>query len=89
MAEKIVGTIARIVYPLKERGLTTVFFGGGQTALLDLTSHEALVNADIIDQLQKMRTPAYVEVDPENRVITVVLIPLVVMVTALSPRSPD
>jgi len=43
----------------------------------------------ILDQLRQMGAPVYVEVQPENREITKLLIPLVTRVTRVSEKSPE
>src|SRR5260221_278672 len=66
----------------------SIEFEGDQTALLN-PGDRAVGMLEILDQLRQMRAPVYVEVNPENREITRLLIPLVTRVTGISESGTD
>ena len=94
----IVGLVTRIDPPVDKAGAAellrhnpdgvTVQFEGAQTARL-LQGHVAAGMLDILEQLRQMRTPAYVEVRPDTREITRLLIPLVSRVTKIAEGGAD
>ena len=61
----------------------SVEFEGKQTALV-MPGDRAAGMLQILDELRKMEMPAYVEVDPETKAITRLLIPLVVRVAEVA-----
>lgn len=83
MTYKIVGTVAKITRSTDERAGIGVFFEDGQSARLAPHDPQTVAYADILEELQRMRSPAYVEVNSEDHLITSLLIPLVVKVTGL------
>jgi hypothetical protein len=82
----IVAHVARIEPPVDKAGAAellrhnpdgvTVHFEGDQSARI-LQGHVAAGLLDVLEQLRALRTPAYVEVRPDTREITRLLIPLV------------
>jgi hypothetical protein len=60
----------------------SIEFEGKQTALV-VPGDRAAGMLQILDELRKMEMPAYVEVDPESKAITRLLIPLVVRVAEI------
>ncbi len=89
----IVAIIARIDPPVEKLSAAellrqhpdgiSIVFEGGQTARL-FPGDRASGTLEILEELRNMRAPAYVEVIPDNRAITRLLIPLVTKVTAVS-----
>ncbi|HVS81867.1 MAG TPA: protein-glutamine glutaminase family protein [Pyrinomonadaceae bacterium] len=65
-----------------------VVFEGDQTARL-YPGDRAAGMLQILEQLRQMRAPVYVEVRPENREITRLLIPLVTRVTTISDTEAE
>jgi hypothetical protein len=54
----------------------TVTFADGRRARLNLTDYRSRVWAQVLQNLYQARQPAYVEIDPESRLITQLLQPL-------------
>lgn len=61
--------------PPHEPRIVSVTFESNRTGLLDLKSPLAAVWADVLEHLRQQNRPAYVEIDPETKVITEVLVP--------------
>ena len=94
----IVGLVDRIEPPVEKQSAEELFrknpdgfsivFEGGQTARL-YPGDRAAGRLHILEQLRQMRAPVYVEVRPENGEITLLLIPLVTRVAAISETGAD
>ncbi len=73
----IVSTVTRVERSRADtKGPATVHFANGQVATIAPSDYSGVV-ADVLDELTAAREPAYVEVNPESKVISRVLIPLV------------
>ena len=66
----------------------SIVFEDGQTARL-YPGDRAAGMLQILEQLRQMRAPVYVEVQPENKEITRLLIPLVTRVTSISESEAE
>jgi hypothetical protein len=81
----IVGKISRIeqlppgVSTAAHKG-RIVHFSDGSSARLDLGNPRSIGYGELLDDMRKAGIPAYVEVDPQTRSITRLLVPLVVTV---------
>src|SRR5437870_13871132 len=64
-----------------------VHFEDGRNARLDPKDPRAPAYGEVLDELRRMILPAYVEVDPVSNLITRLLIPLIVRVKDIRPRS--
>jgi hypothetical protein len=53
-----------------------VAFAGGRTGVLDLSVHRSAVWAGVLRSLFETGQPAYVEIDPQTRLITELLLPI-------------
>jgi Glutaminase len=62
-----------------------VNFADGQSANLDTSQPRAELWAEVMESLQRDKTPVYVEFEPRTRVITEVLLPRSVTVTGIAP----
>jgi hypothetical protein len=60
-----------------------VRFAKGADARLDPTSQRDRVWAEVLESLRDSRQPAYVEIDPDTRYITALLLPQSFTVTAI------
>ncbi len=58
---------------------------GGQSVLLDMNLPQSAIWADVLQSLRDTGQPAYVEVNPETKVITQLLLPRAVMVESVAP----
>jgi len=67
--------------------LLVVSFHRGQSSFLDMSQPRAAVWAEVLDSLYQEKQPAYVEIDPETRIITELLIPISVTVGEIHPTS--
>jgi hypothetical protein len=67
------------------RAYLEVRLGSGESGLLDMSVHRSVVWADVLRSLQQRKHPAYLEVDPDTRLITEVLVPLRVTVGRIEP----
>jgi len=65
-------------------GPLNVYFDDRQTAQLDSADPQFTVYADILAEIKQQRLPVYVEVDPQNKRITALEIPVPGKVAALS-----
>ncbi len=65
----------------------TVSFKTGQTGVLDMKSPLAAVWAEMLDFLNQKNKPVYVEIDPETKIITQLIIPETGNVLDLSPLA--
>jgi sugar phosphate isomerase/epimerase len=54
----------------------TVAFGSGRAGLLDMTTHQSRVWAEVLESFRETGRLAYVEIDPNTSVITQVLQPI-------------
>src|SRR5260370_28842554 len=94
----LVGVVGRIDPSLEKLSVTeylrkypggvSVVFEGEQTARL-LPGDRAAGMLEILEQLRQLRAPVYVEVRPENKEITRLLIPLVTRVSDVSESGAD
>src|ERR1700736_6218534 len=91
-SDVIVGLVARISPPVENAGaaellrqnpdgVTIEFERDGAARLFRGDLAAGIL--DILEQLRRMRTPAYVEIRPDTREITRLLIPLVTRVTKI------
>jgi len=96
MPNQIVAIITRIDPPVEKlsaaellrqhsEGITIVFEGEQSTRLYP--GDRAVGLLEILDGLRQLRTPAYVELDPDTQAITRLLIPLVTRVAAISEEE--
>jgi hypothetical protein len=67
------------------RARLEVRLAGGESGLLDMSVHRSVVWADVLRSLHERQQPAYLEVDPESRLITELLVPLRVTVGRIEP----
>lgn len=67
--------------------LLAVSFHSGQSGFLDMSQPRSIVWAEVLDSLRQENQPAYVEIDPETRVITELLIPMSVTVGEINPTG--
>lgn len=72
----------------KNPGGISIVFEGEQAARLYPGDRAAGI-LEILEELRKMRAPAYVEVSPANKAITRLLIPLVTRVTTVSESATE
>ncbi len=63
----------------------TVSFKTGQTGVLDMKNPVATVWAEMLDFLNQTQKPVYVEIDPETKIITQLIIPETGNVLDLTP----
>jgi hypothetical protein len=66
----------RVERPAAAGPSLTVTFVDGRRARLNLTDHRSRVWAQVLQNLYQVGEPAYVEIDPESRLITQLLQPL-------------
>lgn len=60
-----------------------VVFQGGRSAVLDLSTHQGVAWAEVIESLRRDNLPAYVEINPATSAITTLLAPIAVKVGAI------
>jgi glycine/D-amino acid oxidase-like deaminating enzyme len=63
----------------------TVAFADGRTGLLDMTIHRSVVWADVLASLRETGQPAYVEIEPDTGLITLLLLPIRYTVARIEP----
>jgi len=68
-------------------GAQRIEFNGGQSVLVDTTSSQGRVWAQVLESLGRNGQPAYIEIDPTDRSLTRLLLPLVVKVVAIQPAA--
>src|SRR5271165_96323 len=66
----------------------SIVFEGEQTARL-YPGERAAALLQVLEGLRQLRTPAYVEVDPQTRGIALLLIPLVTRIARLVENAPE
>ena len=74
-------------YAATSTPLLAVQFQGGESAFLDPSLPQSAVWADVLQSLREAGQPAYVEVDPESRVITRLLLPRALTVESITPTE--
>ena len=62
-----------------------VRFESGRSGLLDMREHRGAVWAEVLGSLRERNEPAYVEIDPETREITELLLPSRFSVLRIDP----
>lgn len=80
-AEPVTGALAAA---LPDAPHVSVTLGDGVTGLLDMTSRRSAVWREVLESLRAAGRPAYVEIDPETRLISEVLQPIEYVVTGLA-----
>ena len=59
----------------------------GESGLLDMSVHRDAVWADVLRSLQERDQPAYVEIDPDTRLVTELLLPIRFSVGRIEPAE--
>ena len=68
----------------RRKDVLTIEFRSGRSGLLDLDIPRSAVWADVLNSLREAKQPAYVEIAPDTRFITTLLIPVAVTVASLT-----
>lgn len=82
--EPVTGALAAA---LADTPHVAVTLGDGVTGLLDMTDRRSAIWREVLESLRAAGRPAYVEVDPETRLITEVLQPIPFVVTGIAEEE--
>ncbi len=69
--------------------LRSIKFQGGESAYLDMSQPHSAIWADVLRSLRDADQPAYIEFDPESRIITRLLLPRALTVASIKPSKEE
>jgi len=73
----------------RPRVLLAVNFHGGEAGFIDMSQPQAGAWVDVLDSVRESNNPVYVELDPETRVITNLLLPRRFKVEAITRAASE